>query len=323
MSLFNESYLMFLGETICDPEGAQVEGTDEIIPDELNQSIFCLPDPADTQDHDSLQFQILATIGFVSLMFAAVVGNCIVMWIIYKHKVGTIYFYNFADKTVTLRHTCQATPSKGFDHMLFYIQYALPLFVLSVTFGRIAWALRNSTDANHNSTKCPSQAKSKSKAVKMLALMVITFMLFWLPYHIYHAFNFDFGQSVYLFIYWVAMSSSASNPVIYCLQNQRFRIGFRYVLRFLPCVRFEQDEYLYSQLFPERLRSMALSLHKSKDVKSKLNGVITERATFSSYNGKENSSFDLGGAPLQPLDILQHVIGQEKPLHEEDSPVHS
>lgn len=54
MSLFNESYLMFLGETICDPEGAQVEGTDEIIPDELNQSIFCLPDPADTQDHDSL-----------------------------------------------------------------------------------------------------------------------------------------------------------------------------------------------------------------------------------------------------------------------------
>ena len=34
-------------------------------------------------------------------------------------------------------------------------------------------------------------SKCLIQAVKMLALMVITFMLFWLPYHIYHAFNFD------------------------------------------------------------------------------------------------------------------------------------
>ena len=54
MSLFNDSYLVFLGEAICDPEGTQMEGTDELLPDELNQSIFCLPDAADTQDHDSL-----------------------------------------------------------------------------------------------------------------------------------------------------------------------------------------------------------------------------------------------------------------------------
>lgn len=57
--------------------------------------------------------------------------------------------------------------------------------------------------------------------------MVVAFVVCWLPYHIYHAFAleefFDAarGKYAYLLIYWIAMSSCAYNPIIYCFANER------------------------------------------------------------------------------------------------------
>ncbi|CAJ0597130.1 unnamed protein product [Cylicocyclus nassatus] len=75
-----------------------------------------------------------------------------------------------------------------FDHILFLIQYALPLFVLSFTFARIAWAFRATDMASDSNSKGSNHTRAKNKAVKMLALMVITFMFCWLPYVLYHTF---------------------------------------------------------------------------------------------------------------------------------------
>uniref|UniRef100_A0A1I7XSQ2 G_PROTEIN_RECEP_F1_2 domain-containing protein n=1 Tax=Heterorhabditis bacteriophora TaxID=37862 RepID=A0A1I7XSQ2_HETBA len=151
----------------------------------------------------------------------------------------------------------------------FAAQYALPLFVLSFTFARIALAFRSTDMATDNNSKGNSHTRAKSKAVKMLALMVFAFMFCWLPYHLYHTFELNNFLSmydprtlkyIYLGIYWVAMSSTAYNPIIYCFANERFRIGFRFVFRWIPLVRCRREEYEYSQLFPEKLRSMAISL---------------------------------------------------------------
>ncbi|ETN76303.1 hypothetical protein NECAME_11758 [Necator americanus] len=112
----------------------------------------------------------------------------------------------------------------------------------------------------------------------MLALMVVTFMFCWLPYHLYHTFelntlmafeNPNIGKYIYLGIYWVAMSSSAYNPIIYCFANERFRIGFRYVFRWLPVISCSREDYEYSQLFPEKLRSMAISMQLGKSARVK------------------------------------------------------
>lgn len=40
----------------------------------------------------------------------------------------------------------------------------------------------------------------------------------------------------------------------------RFRIGFRYAFRWLPCVNCPVEEYELSELFPERIKSIALSM---------------------------------------------------------------
>lgn len=67
------------------------------------------------------------------------------------------------------------------------------------------------------------------KVVKMMIVVVTTFAICWLPYHIYFilgSFSRDiykqhYIQQVYLSIFWLAMSSTMYNPIIYCCLNQR------------------------------------------------------------------------------------------------------
>ncbi|KHJ88640.1 7 transmembrane receptor [Oesophagostomum dentatum] len=214
--------------------------------------------------------------------------------------VNEYYLYNALTKKASIRHACSAPAHPIFDHLLFLIQYALPLFVLSFTFARIAWAFRVTDVASDSNSKGSNHTRAKSKAVKMLALMVITFMFCWLPYHLYHTFelnslmefnNPNIGKYIYLGIYWVAMSSSAYNPIIYCFANERFRIGFRFVFRWLPMINCRREDYEYSQLFPEKLRSMAISL--------KL-GVVREKEQ-KKHNGK---TYNSAGFTRPPCDIM-------------------
>ena len=62
-----------------------------------------------------------------------------------------------------------------------------------------------------------------------MMVVVVTFALCWLPYHLYFIlaiFNKDiykqqYIQQVYLSIFWLAMSSTMYNPIIYSCLNQR------------------------------------------------------------------------------------------------------
>ncbi|KAK5984198.1 hypothetical protein GCK32_017406, partial [Trichostrongylus colubriformis] len=144
--------------------------------------------------------------------------------------VRELYLYNIVTRKASIRHACTAPAHSIFDHLLLLIQYALPLFVLSFTFARIACAFRSTDVAAGSNSKGSNHTRAKNKAVKMLSLMVVTFMFCWLPYHLYHTFELnslmDFenpkiGKYIYLCIYWTAMSSSAYNPIIYCFANER------------------------------------------------------------------------------------------------------
>lgn len=62
-----------------------------------------------------------------------------------------------------------------------------------------------------------------------MVLVVLTFAICWLPYHLYFilgSFQRDiyyhkFIQQVYLALFWLAMSSTMYNPIIYCCLNHR------------------------------------------------------------------------------------------------------
>lgn len=67
------------------------------------------------------------------------------------------------------------------------------------------------------------------QVVKMMIMVVTIFGVCWLPYHTYFIVsNVDpsinhspYIQEIYLAIYWLAMSNSMYNPMIYCFMNNR------------------------------------------------------------------------------------------------------
>ncbi|XP_057243643.1 substance-P receptor-like isoform X2 [Malurus melanocephalus] len=88
------------------------------------------------------------------------------------------------------------------------------------------------------------QVSAKRKVVKMMIIVVCTFALCWLPYHVYFTLQYlrpewylqRFIQQVYLAVMWLAMSSTMYNPIIYCCLNDRFRVGFKHAFRWCPWV---------------------------------------------------------------------------------------
>jgi len=67
------------------------------------------------------------------------------------------------------------------------------------------------------------------QVVKMMIVVVCTFAICWLPYHVFFLlhevfpaiFEKTFIQQVYLAIMWLAMSSTMYNPIIYCCLSDR------------------------------------------------------------------------------------------------------
>uniref|UniRef100_A0A336MZF7 CSON011025 protein n=1 Tax=Culicoides sonorensis TaxID=179676 RepID=A0A336MZF7_CULSO len=48
-------------------------------------------------------------------------------------------------------------------------------------------------------------------------------------------------QEIYLGIYWLAMSNSMVNPVIYCIMNARFRRGFKQFFFWCPFINIPHE----------------------------------------------------------------------------------
>ncbi|KAI6192461.1 G-PROTEIN-RECEP-F1-2 domain-containing protein [Aphelenchoides fujianensis] len=152
-----------------------------------------------------------------------------------------------------------------YDNTLFVVQYAIPLLVLTYTYVRILLAFRNiKFPSASRVTISRNHMRDKRKAIKMLGFVVIIFMVSWLPYQLYHILS-DFfmknalvGVYTYLVFYFLAMTASAVNPLIYFCFNHRFRLGFKYVFRFFPFVNFANCDH--NEMFGDLSRSAMLSV---------------------------------------------------------------
>uniref|UniRef100_A0A3Q3RT36 Tachykinin receptor 1b n=1 Tax=Mastacembelus armatus TaxID=205130 RepID=A0A3Q3RT36_9TELE len=120
--------------------------------------------------------------------------------------------------------------------------YFLPLCIMGCAYTTVGITLWASEIPGDSSEHYKEQLISKRKVVKMMVMVLCTFAVCWLPYHIYfllHEFFPDlfeqlYIQQVYLAVMWLAMSSTMYNPIIYYCLNSRFRAGFQQV--FCCCV---------------------------------------------------------------------------------------
>uniref|UniRef100_A0A8C5UCE2 Neuromedin U receptor 2 n=1 Tax=Malurus cyaneus samueli TaxID=2593467 RepID=A0A8C5UCE2_9PASS len=109
--------------------------------------------------------------------------------------------------------------------------YALPMGVISVLYYLMGLRLKGDESLEVEEMAVNVQRPSRKSVTKMLFVLVIVFAICWAPFHIDRLF-FSFvveWTSVFFYL------SSATNPIIYNLLSQRFRMAFLSVIS--PCCK--------------------------------------------------------------------------------------
>ncbi|XP_019740650.1 tachykinin receptor 1a [Hippocampus comes] len=158
--------------------------------------------------------------------------------------------------------------------------YFLPLLVMGCAYLVVGLTLWASEIPGDSSDRYKEQLTAKRKVVKMMIVVVCTFAICWLPYHVYfllHQFFPDmfvetFIQQVYLAIMWLAMSSTMYNPIIYCCLNDRFRAGFKQAFRCCPCV--PQSSYEGLEMKSTRYFQTQTSIFKASRMETTVSTVV-------------------------------------------------
>ncbi|XP_059147321.1 tachykinin-like peptides receptor 99D [Physella acuta] len=136
--------------------------------------------------------------------------------------------------------------------LLMVLNYFLPMITLFATYARIGWELWGSKTIGEAVPMQAERVRGKRKVVKMMIAVVVIFGVCWLPTHVYFiltsvnktVMHWEYVHQVYLFIYWLAMSNSMYNPIVYCMMNARFRQGFLRFFRWCPCEPCRRNQHL-------------------------------------------------------------------------------
>ncbi|XP_046986120.1 tachykinin-like peptides receptor 99D [Schistocerca americana] len=128
--------------------------------------------------------------------------------------------------------------------VLMILTYFLPVGSMTFTYARIGMELWGSQSIGECTQRQVENIRSKRRVVKMMIVVVIIFVVCWLPTHIYFIVlsyvpslnQSTYIQELYLGIYWLAMSSTMYNPIIYFWMNSRFRRGFKQFFSWCPFV---------------------------------------------------------------------------------------
>ena len=103
--------------------------------------------------------------------------------------------------------------------------------------------------------------------VKMFAFVVLIFMVCWAPYHIYFIYSYHnpsiarkaYIGHIFLFFYWLAMSNTCVNPIIYYIMNSRFRAYFNKVLCCVPNYLKRSASRRWSRASPSSIKLSFIS----------------------------------------------------------------
>ncbi|KAM6191196.1 substance-P receptor [Sarcoramphus papa] len=172
------------------------------------------------------------------------------------------------------------TYGKTYHFCMTILIYFLPLLVIGCAYTVVGITLWASEIPGDSSDRYHEQVSAKRKVVKMMIIVVCTFALCWLPYHIYFTLQYfnpewylqKFIQQVYLAIMWLAMSSTMYNPIIYCCLNDRFRVGFKHAFRWCPFV--SAGEYEGLEMKSARYLQTQSSMYKVSRIETTVSSAV-------------------------------------------------
>nr|AFU90951.1 neurokinin 3 receptor [Ctenopharyngodon idella] len=182
------------------------------------------------------------------------------VWILAAFLAFPLCFYSVTEVKQHRTLCYVAWPRRNDDAFIYHVivavlVYLLPLALMAVTHTRVGLVLWGGGFPGHSSENLQDHLQAMRRVVKMMVIVVVTFAICWLPYHVYFiatSFNwkltkFQSIQQVYLSILWLSMSSSMYNPIIYCCLNSRFRAGFKRVFRWCPFIYVSDSDEMELQ----------------------------------------------------------------------------
>ncbi|XP_076075930.1 tachykinin-like peptides receptor 99D [Mytilus galloprovincialis] len=176
-----------------------------------------------------------------------------------------------------------------YNVIVIIVSYVVPMLILIITYTRVGIELWGQKAIGENTHVQYDRIQSKRRVVKMMIFVVIVFGICWLPYHLYFlivsaikdiSLN-RYMQQVYLVIYWIAMSNSMYNPIIYCWMNNRFRQGFVEVFCSCPCrpCKRLKQKHGHENTFT------AVGTYAMAEKYQERNGSVLQSVTY--YNGNQ------------------------------------
>ncbi|XP_074526737.1 LOW QUALITY PROTEIN: tachykinin receptor 1a [Halichoeres trimaculatus] len=190
--------------------------------------------------------------------------------------------------------------------------YFLPLMVMGCAYLVVGLTLWASEIPGDSSDRYKEQLNAKRKVVKMMIVVVCTFAICWLPFHVYFLlyqffpdmFQERFIQQIYLAIMWLAMSSTMYNPIIYCCLNDRFRAGFKQAFHCCPCI--PRGSYEGLELKSTRYLQTQTSVYKASRMETTVSTVLQvgedmeqpkDKVTGTTGSGEALIDWEIGARP--------------------------
>ncbi|EDS27732.1 neuropeptide Y receptor [Culex quinquefasciatus] len=156
---------------------------------------------------------------------------------LFSTLVQPIDYYDQCDLSICTEVWPDPDSDHSYSVTLMTLQFVLPLVVLIFTYVRIAlkvWA--KAPPGESVKQRDLRLLQSKRKMIKMMITVVAVFTGCWLPFNVFMLvphLDPEWPPLPYLWFlfHWLAMSHSCYNPIIYCYMNEKFRQGFRLLVR--------------------------------------------------------------------------------------------
>ena len=149
----------------------------------------------------------------------------------------------------------------------------------------------------------------------MMMTVVLIYAMCWLPLHTVTLlgdmhqgiYDYKYIQVVWCACHWLAMSNSCYNPMVYCWMNSKYRNGFRYVLRFCPCIQYKEEHHKPSHV--KRANTYISTVRSS--IKDKKSSVGLQPQLMQTYDSPSPMISDgPGGRENIPLNNLANGMNK-------------
>ncbi|CAL1280788.1 unnamed protein product [Larinioides sclopetarius] len=200
-----------------------------------------------------------------------------------------------------------------FTLIAFVLQFAGPLTVSIIIYAKICLIVwRRKSIGVVTVDQQIYQQEAKWKTIKMLIIVLIVFIVCWLPLNIYHTYQDFRGETgfkkhnsvVWFICHWFAMSSVCFNPFIYCWLNEKFRKIARTHLQWILIgkrTRYQKPDLV-------RNCEMRLTVSTNIDSSVKFSAFDSQSKEFSTVGYEEQISLQTASNGENSVKTTTHSI---------------